>query len=90
MAPEDSNGKPPHDESIPIVIDDVHYRAPSEHMKGAALRALPDPDVPADRDLWLEVPGPTDDQLIDPTKTYDVKHGSHYYTAPSTINPGGV
>jgi hypothetical protein len=73
---------------VPIVIDEVHYRAPADHMTGGALRALPDPDVPADRDLWHEIPGPKDDELIDPTKNYKVKPGSRYYTAPTTINPG--
>jgi hypothetical protein len=46
--------------------------------------------VPADRDLWLEVPGKGDDELIQPDKTYEVKPGSHYYTAPKTINPGAL
>jgi hypothetical protein len=74
---------------IPIFIDGVKYDAPSHEMTGAALRALPQPDVPADRDLWLEIPGPKDDELIRPEGKYEVKPGSHYYTAPSTINPGG-
>lgn len=77
-----------HPVHIPIEIDDTRYQAPSEHMTGAALRALPNPDVPADRDLWREVPGPKDDELIDPSKTYTVRPGTRYYTAPRSINPG--
>lgn len=73
---------------IPIFIDDVKYDAPSRSMTGAALRALPEPPIGADRDLWLETPGPKDDVLIRPEQTYEVKPGSKYYTAPSTINPG--
>jgi hypothetical protein len=73
---------------IPIFIDQVKYDAPSQHMTGGELRALPAPPVAEDRDLWLEVPGPKDDELIDPVKKYDVKPGSHFYTAPKTINPG--
>ena len=79
-----------HTQHIPIKIDDVPFDAPSHEMTGQALRALPDPDVPAERDLWLEVPGPKDDELIRPENTYKVKPGSHYYTAPGTINPGRV
>lgn len=75
---------------IPIFIDETKYDAPSEEMTGHALRDLPKPPVPANRDLWLEVPGPKDDVLIRPEKTYEVKPGSRYYTAPSTINPGGL
>jgi hypothetical protein len=85
MANENATHPPVH---VPIEIDNVKYEAPSERMTGAALRALPKPPVPADRDLWLEVPGHKDDELIDPLKTYTIKPGSRYYTAPRTINPG--
>ena len=78
------------DRRIPITIDETHFSAPSNHMTGLELRALPDPDVPENRDLWLEVPGPSDDDLIRPETTYTVKPGAHFYTAPSTINPGGA
>jgi hypothetical protein len=74
---------------IPIFIDDVKYDAPALQMTGAELRALPNPPIGPDRDLWLETPGPSDDILIRPELTYDVKPGSKYYPAPSTINPGG-
>ena len=74
---------------IPIFIDETKYDAPSTTMTGQQLRDLPKPPVATDRDLWLEVPGPRDDELIQPEKTYEVKPGSRYYTAPRTINPGG-
>ena len=73
---------------VPVYIDRVHYDAPSHHMTGQALRDLPKPVVPANRDLWLEVEGPTDDELIRPDGNYEVKTWAHYYTAPKTINPG--
>lgn len=72
---------------VPIFIDDSKYELQSTDVTGAQLRALV--PVPADRDLWLEVPGPKDDVLVVPEQAYDVKPGSSYYTAPSTINPGG-
>jgi hypothetical protein len=75
-----------HDRLIPIFIDDKKYEIPDAEITGAALRALQ--PVPADRDLWLEVPGKKDDELIRADKKYDIKAGSHFYTAPSTINPG--
>jgi len=74
---------------IPIFIDEVKYDAPSLEMTGTELRGLPQPPIGPDRDLWLEMPGPSDDVLIRPDQTYDVKPGNKYYTAPSTINPGG-
>lgn len=81
----DSSEKRPR--VIPIFIDDVKYDLPAGPSTGAQLRALV--PVPADRDLWLEIPGPKDDELIRPEAAYEVKSGSHFYTAPSTINPGG-
>jgi hypothetical protein len=36
----------------------------------------------------MEVEGPTDDELIRPERTYEVKTWAHYYTSPKTINPG--
>lgn len=80
--------KGPTERVLPIFIDETKYDAPSESMTGAQLRGLPQPPIPADRDLWLEVPGPRDDVLIRPEATYEIKPGSKYYTAPSTINPG--
>ena len=72
---------------IPIFIDGVKYDAPAE-VTGQELRNLPTPPISADRDLWLEIPGPKDDELIRPENSYELKPGSHFYTAPSTINPG--
>lgn len=80
------NDKGKHE--IPIFIDGTEYDAPSHRMEGQSLRNLPNPPVPADRDLWQEVPGPKDDILIRPDQAYNVEGGTHYYTAPSTIDPG--
>lgn len=77
-----------HGHTVPIFIDTVKYEVIPGPIAGEALRELPDPDVPADRDLWLETPGPADDVLIKPGETYEVKAGMHFYTAPATINPG--
>jgi len=75
---------------IPIKIDNTPFKAPKTPMTGAELRVLPDPDIPADRDLWLEHPGPAEDDLITPEHRIDLKPGMHFYTAPRDINPGNV
>lgn len=76
------------DHPVTISIDKDHFKVSEDEMSGANLRSLPNPDVPADRDLWLEVHGPEDDILVKPTKVIHLKAGMHFYTAPSTINPG--
>lgn len=88
MQPQADSDRADDQRVIPIFIDDVKYDAPSHRMTGEALRGLPQPPIGSDRDLWLETPGPKDDVLIRPEQTYEVKPGSKYYTAPSTINPG--
>lgn len=83
--------EPEHEQEtrpIPISIDKEHFKVPKTPMTGAELRTLPKPDVPADRDLWLEVHGSADDILVTPDQSIDLKPGMHFYTAPSTINPG--
>lgn len=87
---EEKRGQTPDHHLIPIYIDRIHCDAPSHHLSGHALRALAKPPVPADRDLWQEVEGPTDDILIRPERDYEIKTWTHYYTAPTTINPGAT
>lgn len=88
MDPSTQHLSDQHSRAIPIFIDDTKYELTIGTVTGAQLRGLV--PVPADRDLWLEVPGPKDDDLIRPESTYEVKPGSHFYTAPSTINPGAM
>ncbi|QNP41728.1 multiubiquitin domain-containing protein [Lysobacter solisilvae (ex Woo and Kim 2020)] len=84
MAADHSNSK----EHIPVFIDEVKFELASRHALGAQLRALPTPPLGPELDLWLEVAGPKDDELIRPESNYEVRPGSKFYTAPSTINPG--
>lgn len=89
MVPKDNDSaQGGGNQHIPITIDKKPYKATKEEMTGAELRALPDPDVPADRDLWLEIPGNQDDMPVTPGSVIHLKPGMHFYTAPSTINPG--
>lgn len=82
MSPKDD------DKHIPITIDKKPYKATKDEMTGAEIRALPDPDVATERDLWLEMHGNQDDIPVGLSTVIDLKPGMHFYTAPSTINPG--
>lgn len=73
---------------IPIFIDRKPFKTSKNPMTGAELRALPEPDIGDDRDLWLDIPGPGDDDRIELSENVRLKPGMHFYTAPSTINPG--
>lgn len=80
--------KPDKDDFIPIQIDHKPYKAPKSPMTAEELRELADPDVGDDRDLFLTVPGPADDDLIADGASVELRPGMHFYTAPRSINPG--
>jgi Multiubiquitin len=77
---------PQHDHPI-IFIDRKEYKAPLSSMTGAQLRVLADPDIGPDRDLWQEVPG-GEDRIVENDESLELRNGEHFYSAPSTINPG--
>ncbi len=70
-----------------IQIDRSRYEVKQEILTGAELRALPSPDVPADRDLFEVVPGGTDLKIEFNTKV-KISDGLRFFTAPGHINPG--
>lgn len=78
-----------HDHTVPIKIDKANLKTPTP-TTGAALYLLGTVDG-ATYDLWLEVPGPSEDVLIANDGTpLEVKSGSHFYTVKKTLNPGNV
>ena len=83
-----SNPHPEHE--IPIVIDHKPYKAPTSPMTGAQLKALADPRIGADFDLFQVVPGPADDVKVEDGTPVELKPGTQFYSAPKTINPGAA
>ena len=77
-----------HAHEVPIRIDHKPYKAPKEAMTGLELRALAEPHISEDYDLWLEHPGPEDDIKVGDNQTIHLKPGMHFYISPKTINPG--
>jgi hypothetical protein len=74
---------------IPLQIDHKPYKAPNELMTGAEIRALAEPPIGPDRDLFQVIPGPEDDVKVGDHKLVELKPGMHFYSAPKSINPGG-
>lgn len=72
-----------------IQIDRVHYEVAETHLTGAQLRALPNPPIGPDRDLFEVVPGGTDLKLGD-ADVVEMRNGERFFTAPAQINPGLV
>lgn len=78
------NGGPPH---FQIRIDREHYMVTQVALTGLELRALPDPDIGADRDLFEVVPGGSDIK-IENDAVIEMRSGMRFFTAPAQINPG--
>mgnify|MGYP000335999283 CR=1 FL=1 len=70
-----------------IRIDREHFKVTSSFLTGAELRALPDPDIGRDRDLFEVVPGGSDKKIELDTRV-EMKNGLRIFTAPAQINPG--
>jgi hypothetical protein len=80
------NPNPEHE--IPVVIDHKPYKAPKSPMTGAELKALANPPIGPDFDLFQVMPGPADDVKIEDGTSVELKPGTQFYSAPKTINPG--
>jgi hypothetical protein len=79
-----------HIHTIKIQIDRVHYEVTAEVLTGAELRAVPQPPqgpIGADRDLFLVIPGGTDDKIAN-EQVVKLHNGMRFFTAPAQINPG--
>jgi Multiubiquitin len=72
-----------------IKIDRDKFEVEGPTITGAQLRALPNPLVGPDRDLFLTAPGPDPDLLIKDDQIVELKEGMHFFTAPANITPGG-
>lgn len=71
-----------------IKIDKDHFEVTGPSVTADQLRALPDPDIGADRDLFLTVRGPGADQLIEGGAVIELEKNMDFFTAPRQINPG--
>lgn len=70
-----------------IRIDREHFTVSEATLTGAQLRALPDPDIGPERDLFEVVPGGSD-KKIENDAVVELRNGLRFFTAPAQINPG--
>jgi hypothetical protein len=78
----------PPQQAIEIIIDKQHIKASKPIMTGGELRALHNPPIGSDRDLFLKVPGPGDDRKIGESDKVELKDGMQFFSVPAKINPG--
>lgn len=76
------------DKTVEITIDAETFVVPKDEMSAEELRALPEPDIGPDRDLYLEGHGGDEDDLVEAGESVRLKKGLRFFTAPATITPG--
>lgn len=84
---DDDKGGPGRPKTFEIKIDRTGYKVSADVLIGSQLRALPDPDIGLDRDLFEVVPGGSDLKIEADTKV-EMRNGLRFFTAPAQINPG--
>jgi hypothetical protein len=84
---EGHGGDGPKLPSFEIKIDRAEYKVHEAVLNGAMLRALPQPPIGPERDLFEVVPGGTDLKIEATTKVI-MRNGLRFFTAPAQINPG--
>ena len=80
--------KPTGHDKVTIHIDQAVYKVDRTTLTAEELRTLPDPDLGGDRDLFREVPGQAEDDLVQAGEKVELKNGMHFFTAPAAITPG--
>lgn len=76
--PEDPDE--PHG-TVNIFVNDVRHPVGRAALTGAEIAALG--GIPAGNQLFLEVPGPGDDELVAPDRSLEVKSGMRFYDVPA-------
>lgn len=85
--PNEDHGKPHGPKTFEIKIDRTTYKVDEPVLTGTQLRALPNPPIGLDRDLFEVVPGGSD-LKIEADNRVEMRNGLRFFTAPAQINPG--
>lgn len=72
---------------IVIHVDKRTYKVEQASMTGAELRALPNPNIAAEYQLTLQVPGGEDTPIAD-DEIVELKNGMHFFSVPKNLNAG--
>lgn len=87
MSTETQKAKPPKLDKVPIFIDGTKYQAHAHELTGTQIRALAQPPVGEDRDLWLDIIDELD-ELINDDQVVELVDKMRFFTVPRVINPG--
>lgn len=75
------------EKKVEIFIDGAKYHATAAELTGAQIRALAEPSVAEDRDLWLDIVDKLD-ELIENDQCVHLEDKMRFFSVPREINPG--
>ena len=73
--------RPNHTKTVNIFVNDVKHTIPDATITGREIAALG--PVPDGNQIFLEVPGPGDDDPIAPDQAIHPKSGMRFYDVPA-------
>ena len=73
--------RPGHTKTVNIFVNDVKHVVSDAPITGREIAVLG--GVPAGNQIFLEVPGPGDDDPIAPDQTIEPKSGMRFYDVPA-------
>lgn len=77
-----------HDDDFYIHIDHKKYDVKRDDVTGSAVRQMARPPIGPEYDLFLETPGPGDDEKVADDKHIHLVCRMSFYSVPRHINPG--
>ena len=83
---KDPNDHHDDEKMVVIHIDHKQYKTTKGIKSPAEIRAIAEPPISEEYDLWIEVPGPGDDHKVE--QSIEVTNGMHFYSVLRQINPG--
>jgi hypothetical protein len=87
MSIETETAKAAKPEKVAIFIDGTKYHAHAHALTGAQIRAVAQPPVGEDRDLWLDIVDELDEPISD-DQVVELVDKMRFFTVPRVINPG--
>lgn len=73
--------RPGHTKIVNIFVNDIKHPVPDAPITGREIAELG--GVPDGNQMFLEVPGPGDDEPIGPDRAIDPKSGMRFYDVPA-------
>lgn len=87
MATEPQTAQAHKPGKVAIFIDGVKYHTQAHELTGTQIRALAQPPIGEDRDLWLDIVDELDEPISD-VQVVELVDKMRFFAVPRVINPG--